>query len=73
MASKRALRRRSCTGKRQYRSQAEAGYAIVALTIYKGYQGLLVPYRCPFCQFFHFGHPPANVRRAIAARRSHAV
>lgn len=67
MASKRAIRRKACTGKRRYGTQADARRAISQLTRARGWQGLLVPYRCKFCGGFHFGHPPAHVRKAIRA------
>lgn len=70
MSSKRAIRRKSCKGKQRYQSAAEAGRAIVALHHDRGYQGMLTSYHCPFCGGFHFGHPPAQVAKAIKARRS---
>lgn len=68
MASKRAIRRRACTGKHRYNSAAEAGRAIVLLNHARGYQGTLTTYHCKFCGGFHFGHPPANVRHAMEGR-----
>lgn len=32
----------------------------------KGIGEWLTAYRCRFCNGFHFGHPPAHVREAIA-------
>jgi predicted Zn-ribbon and HTH transcriptional regulator len=63
MSSKRRLRRKACTGKRQFADEAAAIAAIKSLTRSQGWQGLLVPYHCKFCGWFHFGHAPANVRR----------
>ncbi len=68
MASKRAQRRKTCTGKVRHATQDAAIAALKALTRQKGWQGLLVPYRCPFCNGFHFGHAPAHVRMALGAR-----
>ena len=65
MSSKRRIRRKSCTGKQRFLNEAEALQAIKALTRAKGWQGLLTPYRCQFCNGFHFGHAPANVRRSM--------
>lgn len=60
MASKRRLRRKSCTGKVRYLSQDLALAALSAMT----------PYRCQFCNGFHFGHPPKHVRQALG--KTHA-
>lgn len=65
MSSKRRIRRKSCTGKQRFLSEAEARQAIKALTRSKGWQGLLTPYRCQFCNGFHFGHAPGHVRRSM--------
>lgn len=71
MASKRAQRRKACTGKRRYETEADARRGIAILRRH-GETALLTAYRCPHCHAFHFGHPPARVRQAIADRRSHA-
>lgn len=56
MASKRALRRKSCTGKRRHES-ADAGLDHIGrLHRTKGYQGRMDVYHCAFCRFFHIGH-----------------
>lgn len=65
MSSKRAQRRKACTGKARYATQQDAIDGIRALTRNRGWQGYLVPYRCAFCGAFHYGHPPAQVRRAM--------
>jgi hypothetical protein len=65
MSSKRRLRRKACGSKQRFDTEAEAIAALRALTRAKGWQGLLVPYRCAFCGHFHFGHAPANVRRRL--------
>lgn len=66
MASKRRLRRKTCGNKARYPSQEAALNAIKALFRARGFQGYLAPYRCPFCNAFHYGHPPRQVRQAIA-------
>lgn len=68
MASKRAQRRKSCKRKVRYDSTAAAVAGISALTRSKGFQGKMLPYHCPFCGGYHFGHPPARVRQALGAR-----
>lgn len=68
MSSKRAQRRKACTGKVRHATQEAAVAAIKQLTRTHGWQGYLVPYRCQFCGGFHFGHPPAHVRRAMGVR-----
>lgn len=65
MSSKRALRRKKCSGKQRFADELEARSAIGKLHAAKGWQGLLTPYRCNFCNGFHFGHAPANVRRKM--------
>lgn len=65
MSSKRAQRRKACTGKQRFASQAEAQAAIRDLTRAKGWQGHLLPYRCAFCNGYHYGHAPGHVLRAM--------
>lgn len=65
MASKRAQRRKACGHKKRYATSAEAQQGIRALIRDKGYSGLLTPYHCQFCNGYHYGHPPANVRKAM--------
>ena len=62
MASKRRIRRNSCTDKRRYESASQARAAISGLFRRKGYQGYLQAYPCRFCGGFHFGHPPKGER-----------
>lgn len=66
MASKRKIRRGSCLGKHRYTSAKEAQAAISGLHRRKGYQGYMQVYRCPFCNGYHFGHPP---RSKLGGRR----
>lgn len=56
MASKRRLRRKSCTGKVRHPS-ADAGHDhIHQLNRTRGYQGRMDVYRCRFCGGYHVGH-----------------
>lgn len=70
MASKRRLRRNACGKKVRYASAADALDALKGLTRAKGWLGYMAPYRCPFCHAFHFGHPPAHVRKMIGGGRA---
>ena len=69
MASKRHQRRKACDGKRRYDTVVEAQAGARKLKKFTGKKDWLVAYRCKFCHGFHFGHPPAKVRQAIAAKR----
>lgn len=62
MSSKRALRRRQCTGKQRFDSEADAIRAIRSLVRTQGHSGHISPYRCRFCGGFHFGHTPGQRR-----------
>lgn len=66
MSSKRRLRRNACGRKVRYASQDEALAALIALKRGRPETGYLTPYRCPFCNGFHFGHPPKKVRQAMS-------
>jgi hypothetical protein len=68
MSSKRAQRRRACEGKRGFETIEDAKAAAREYALSFG--DSLTPYRCRFCGRFHVGHPPKEVRQAIAARRS---
>lgn len=65
MASKRRLRRKACDGKRSFKTDAAARYAIFRLRRNTGTTDPLTTYRCKFCNQFHFGHPPRHVRNAM--------
>jgi hypothetical protein len=70
MASKRAIRRRSCERKRRYPTEAEARRGAAALN--RRQPDKVHAYRCAFCGLtphWHVGHPPLRVARAIADRR----
>jgi hypothetical protein len=60
MSSKRAVRRRSCTGKVRYVDFAAADWAMHRLLRHEGPQDgrRMNVYRCRFCRGFHFGHAP---------------
>lgn len=68
MASKRAERRRACARKVRYGTEPEARAAMHAVNARRP-SGWMLTYRCRFCGGYHFGHPPARIRQAIAARR----
>lgn len=63
MSSKRAQRRRACTGKIGYQDLDAAVAA--AGEVWRRYRDSLNAYRCRFCGRFHLGHPPARVRQAM--------
>ena len=67
MASKRRIRRASCTGKVRFDSAQAAQQAAYAACRRTG--GWIVAYGCKFCGGHHIGHPPARVRQAIKARQ----
>ena len=67
MASKRALRRRSCEGKRRYPSPAAAQRDAAKLARERG--GAIDAYPCAFCGRWHVGHTPWRVRQEAEARR----
>lgn len=67
MASKRHIHRKSCEGKRAFKTQEEAvREAGKASRFYSNY---LTAYHCKFGNHFHIGHPPKEVRRALRAKR----
>ena len=68
MASRRAERRKACTGKQRFGTEQDARRAIWSLRSRKPDSGWLTAYKCRFCGGFHFGHPPRRVRQAISAR-----
>lgn len=69
MASKRAIRRRSCSSKVRHESAQDAQRAIGFSHHKFGYQGFMTAYPCQFCGGWHIGHPPKMVRQAIRAAR----
>jgi len=56
MASKRHVRRKSCTGKIKYESKEDA---VIKTIIIKRKTGeKLNAYKCKFCKRYHIGHKP---------------
>lgn len=70
MASKRRLRRKSCEGKVQYRSDEAA--AAAAKSRSWATNSRIGKYKCEFGQHWHIGHTPKSVQRHTAARRAGA-
>jgi hypothetical protein len=67
MSSKRAVRRKSCEGKTSFPTYADAAGALRAFLRKANSDGWpLSPYRCRFCNGFHFGHVPVE---ALVPRR----
>ena len=56
MASKRRIRRKSCTGKQRHATPAKGHAHIARLHRSKGWQGRMDVYRCRFCNGYHVGH-----------------
>lgn len=63
MSSKRAIRRRQCSGKHRYESRDSALGGMRALRKNKGVTDMLSAYHCTFCGGWHFGHPPRSIQR----------
>jgi hypothetical protein len=59
MASKRRLRRLSCTSKRRYARQADAVAAMIRF-LNKHPNENVATYRCRFGDHWHFGHMPQH-------------
>lgn len=59
MSSKRAIRRRSCTGKQRHGTAAEGHAHVHSLRRTKDCARMDV-YQCPFCNGFHVGHAKAR-------------
>jgi len=64
VSSKRAIRRRSCTGKQRHAS-VEAGFAArrAMMRASKSAAGSLNVYACAFCGGFHVGHRKGSGHR----------
>lgn len=56
MASKRGIRRKSCTGKARHSSQSNAKRAVVILRKRGLIRGEVTVYHCKWCQSYHVGH-----------------
>jgi hypothetical protein len=65
MTSKRRQRRRSCEGKRHYRTQAEAVAAIIGMQ--KQTDGMH-GYKCQFGNHWHIGHRTKGTWKAMQDR-----
>lgn len=61
MASKRRIRRKSCTGKLRHATPAEGQAHITQLHRRFGYS-LMDVYRCRFCSGYHVGHSKGGRR-----------
>jgi hypothetical protein len=57
-----ASRERQCGGKHNYRRKIDAKVAarqtMSASRHHTEKRGRLIVYRCPWCEFWHVGHPP---------------
>lgn len=63
MGSKRRLRRKACTGKRQYLTHAEANVA--AHNTARTFQQRIGAYKCTYCGNYHVGHTPRAIKQFI--------
>jgi hypothetical protein len=72
MASKRAVRRKACEGKRSYYTYRAAMAEVYRWRQKADEQPLpgteMLPYRCSFCHQFHLGHPVTQLRRTRRAQ-----
>lgn len=68
MASKRRLRRKACEGKRRY-DTPEAAQAAKYRLRRQTMETRMNVYRCQFCNKYHIGHTPYNVRAEIKLRK----
>lgn len=71
MSSKRAQRRRSCSGKVKI-VEEDSAWRIAKLMTQRHGQ-MLLPYRCSWCGGWHVGHPSKRaLQRHEAQRRANA-
>ncbi len=68
MASKRRLRRISCSLKRRYDSEGQARSS--ASSLYRAKGERVWAYKCKWCPGWHVGHEPYRVVQARKARMS---
>jgi len=61
MVSKRKIRKKQCTGKKQYMNRPIAWQAVYAMKR-KSQTGLSI-YKCSFCNQWHIGHKPTNYKQ----------
>jgi hypothetical protein len=67
MASKRAIRRKSCKGKIAYAERADAERTALHQNRQRGDYSL-VAYYCKFCSHWHVGHATHKVMRILHLR-----
>jgi hypothetical protein len=67
MASKRALRKKSCEGKIRFATNDNAMKA--AVSYMRKFGGWMKPYRCRFCGHYHIGHPSRRIKLSIISQR----
>ncbi len=60
MSSKRAQRRKACSGKARHHSMEFARIALRRLREQHGHTGQMSAYRCCHCGSFHIGHTPGH-------------
>lgn len=60
MSSKRAQRRKACTGKSRHADQAGAAVALRKLRQAHGPTGQVSAYHCQHCGGWHIGHTPGR-------------
>ena len=65
MSSKRRIRRKSCSGKFQYKSVADGQTAIGHLKKNTGDTSRFNVYKCQFCKQYHVGHAPGSLIRDL--------
>jgi len=70
MKRREVLRRKRCTGKVGYHSEEQARLGLARLRQRTGTVDTMNTYRCGFCSRWHFGHPPAKVRRRMVLETS---
>jgi hypothetical protein len=58
-----------CSGKQRFADENAAKQAIWHVRQKNQDAGWLTPYRCKFCNGYHFGHPPRRIRQSLAATR----
>lgn len=69
MASKRRMRRSACGDKVGFVTSIDAINALHQLRRAGKTRGSSAVYRCQFCGKYHYGHQPAQNRRAMRLRR----
>ena len=64
MASKRRIRRKSCDGKKPYKTRDDAIVGLIILKK-KSFDENIRVYKCKFCKNFHLGHYNPNTHKNI--------